>query len=120
MPECFIQQSPGVIVQDSIMLSLLLQGLAIGCVNKIYLKFPYRWWPQPYSGFSFLWTDEDKQTFKPSGNTGGVRIVFSYVLMLETETLNVSKVDQKYFLFIMNKLYHMAAVLLLFSLPNTL
>lgn len=48
-----------------------IKGLAIGCVNKIYLKFPYRWWPEPYSGFSFLWTDEDKQTFKPSGNTGG-------------------------------------------------
>jgi hypothetical protein len=77
------------------MLSLSLQGLAIGCVNKIYLKFPYRWWPEPYSGFSFLWTDEDKQTFKPSGNTGGVCIIFAYVLILETETLNASKIHQK-------------------------
>jgi hypothetical protein len=79
MPDCLIQVSPGAAVQDVIMLSLSLQGLAIGCVNKIYLKFPYRWWPEPYSGFSFLWTDEDMQTFKPSGNTGEVCIIFTYI-----------------------------------------
>lgn len=94
------------------MLSLSLQGLAIGCVNKIYLKFPYRWWPEPYSGFSCLWTDEDKQTFKPSGSTGGVCIIFAHVLILKTAILNVSEVHQKYFLFFMNKLCLMAAVVL--------
>lgn len=47
-----------------------IKGLGFGCVNKIFLKFPYRWWPEEHSGFSFLWTDEDMQTFKPSENTG--------------------------------------------------
>jgi hypothetical protein len=47
-------------------------------VNKIYLKFPYRWWPEEHSGFSFLWTDEDTQTFKPLGNVGEVCIICSH------------------------------------------
>ena len=55
----------------------LLQGLGFGCVNKIYLKFPYRWWPEEYSGFSLLWTDEDMQSFKPLGDTGKVCIIGS-------------------------------------------
>ncbi|XP_021918923.1 spermine oxidase-like isoform X2 [Zootermopsis nevadensis] len=45
-----------------------IEGLGIGCVNKIYLKFPYQWWPELHSGFNFLWTDEEAHTFKPSGN----------------------------------------------------
>jgi len=50
----------------------LLQGLGFGCVNKIYLKFPYRWWPEEHSGFSLLWTDEDMRSFKPLEDTGEV------------------------------------------------
>jgi hypothetical protein len=53
----------------------LLQGLGFGCVNKIFLKFPYRWWPEEHFGFSLLWTDEDLRSFKPSGDTGEVRII---------------------------------------------
>ncbi|KAK9510868.1 hypothetical protein O3M35_005557 [Rhynocoris fuscipes] len=31
-----------------------IKGLGIGIVNKIYLKFPHRWWPEDCSGFSLL------------------------------------------------------------------
>ena len=44
-------------------------------MNKIYLKFPYQWWPEEHSGFSFLWTDEDVRTFKPLGDAGEVCII---------------------------------------------
>jgi len=47
-----------------------IKGLGFGCVNKIYLKFPYRWWPEEHSGFSLLWTDEDMRSFKPLGDAG--------------------------------------------------
>jgi len=46
-------------------------------VNKIYLKFPYRWWSKEHSGFSLLWTDEDMRSFKPLGDAGEVCIVGS-------------------------------------------
>jgi len=38
---------------------LAIQGLNIGTVNKIFLKFPYRWWPTDCSGFHLLWKKED-------------------------------------------------------------
>ncbi|XP_069688815.1 uncharacterized protein [Periplaneta americana] len=47
-----------------------VRGLGIGSVDKIFLKFPYRWWPAEHSGFSLLWTDEDASSFRPSGDTG--------------------------------------------------
>jgi hypothetical protein len=64
--------------------SFLFQGLGFGCVNKIYLKFPYRWWPEPHSGFNLLWTDEDAHTFKPLENVGEVCIVFSHTYLDNT------------------------------------
>lgn len=36
------------------LLIFLFQGLGIGTVNKIFLKFPYRWWPKECTGFSLL------------------------------------------------------------------
>jgi hypothetical protein len=39
-------------------LIFFLQGLSIGTVNKIFLQFPYRWWPDHYTLFSVLKTNE--------------------------------------------------------------
>ncbi|XP_054259347.1 spermine oxidase-like isoform X2 [Macrosteles quadrilineatus] len=36
-----------------------IQGLAIGTVDKIFIKFPYRWWPLDCPGFSLLWRKND-------------------------------------------------------------
>ncbi|KAJ8931980.1 hypothetical protein NQ314_015064 [Rhamnusium bicolor] len=52
-----------------------VEGLPLGTVNKILLKFPKKWWPNDLKGFSLLWTDEDRLNlvnefphFDPSDN----------------------------------------------------
>ncbi|XP_059471126.1 spermine oxidase-like [Neocloeon triangulifer] len=36
-----------------------IKGLAIGCVNKIYLSFPHKWWHDKAPGFCFFWSNAD-------------------------------------------------------------
>lgn len=38
----------------------VIAGLGIGTVNKIYLRFPYAWWPKNCSGFSLMWLPGQK------------------------------------------------------------
>lgn len=52
-----------------------IEGIGLGTVNKILLKFPKKWWPNDLKGISLLWTDEDRtklrkelDTFGPSDN----------------------------------------------------
>jgi hypothetical protein len=40
------------------MFFVFLQGLSIGTVDKIYLKFPYKWWPDGFNVFGVLKTNE--------------------------------------------------------------
>lgn len=35
-----------------------IRGLSIGYVNKVFLRFPKKWWPDDFSGFDFVWKDE--------------------------------------------------------------
>lgn len=37
-----------------------VKNLGFGTVNKIFLKFSEKWWPDNCKGFSFVWNDEDK------------------------------------------------------------
>ncbi|GJQ84321.1 hypothetical protein Trydic_g5259 [Trypoxylus dichotomus] len=37
-----------------------IEALGIGTVNKIFVKFPYRWWPNDCVGFSLIWSEEDR------------------------------------------------------------
>lgn len=32
-------------------------------MDKLFLKFPYSWWPENFTGFSFLWSDNDREQF---------------------------------------------------------
>lgn len=32
-------------------------------MDKLFLKFPYSWWPESTTGFSFLWSDDDHEQF---------------------------------------------------------
>ncbi|XP_026276870.1 spermine oxidase [Frankliniella occidentalis] len=41
-----------------------INGLSIGAVDKIFLKFPETWWPENIHGFSLLWSEEDKKIFQ--------------------------------------------------------
>lgn len=36
----------------------------MGIVDKILLKFPYKWWPQDCKGFNIAWRDEDRQKIR--------------------------------------------------------
>lgn len=40
-----------------------MQGVGFGTANKIFLEFPNQWWEKDSAGFSFLWSDEDKEDF---------------------------------------------------------
>ncbi|XP_050421127.1 spermine oxidase-like isoform X2 [Adelges cooleyi] len=40
-----------------------IKDLGIGTVDKLFLKFPHKWWPDDIPGFSFLWSDEDRERF---------------------------------------------------------
>ncbi|XP_014205598.1 spermine oxidase-like isoform X2 [Copidosoma floridanum] len=40
-----------------------IKGLNIGVANKIFLEFPYRWWPENTGAFSLMWSDEQKKNF---------------------------------------------------------
>ncbi|KAK0084928.1 hypothetical protein PV325_006130 [Microctonus aethiopoides] len=42
---------------------LSIKGLGFGSVNKIFLKFPHRWWPEDSAGFGLIWRKEDKEEF---------------------------------------------------------
>ncbi|KAG8237514.1 hypothetical protein J437_LFUL017564 [Ladona fulva] len=41
-----------------------IKGLGIGTVDKIYLRYFHRWWPQDSAGFSLVWNDEGAIAFK--------------------------------------------------------
>lgn len=36
-----------------------IQGLTMGCIDKIFLKFPKKWWPDSCTGFDLVWKEED-------------------------------------------------------------
>lgn len=45
-----------------------IEGLSIGSVNKIFLEFPHRWWPEDSAGFGLLWCKDDKDEFLKTNN----------------------------------------------------
>ncbi|XP_070523083.1 uncharacterized protein [Cardiocondyla obscurior] len=40
-----------------------IEGLNIGSVDKVFLEFPHRWWPENKSTFNFMWPEQIKQEF---------------------------------------------------------
>lgn len=41
-----------------------IEHLKLGTVNKIFLKFPEKWWPNDIKGFSLIWTEEARDNLK--------------------------------------------------------
>ncbi|XP_030767170.1 spermine oxidase [Sitophilus oryzae] len=41
-----------------------IENVPLGTVNKILLKFPYKWWPSTVKDISFLWSEEDKESLR--------------------------------------------------------
>lgn len=40
-----------------------IKGLNIGTANKIFLEFPYVWWPENTASLDLIWPEEDKKEF---------------------------------------------------------
>ncbi|XP_072765304.1 uncharacterized protein [Anoplolepis gracilipes] len=40
-----------------------IKGLNIGTVNKVFLEFPHRWWPEDTAAFNIIWPEEEKNEF---------------------------------------------------------
>lgn len=41
-----------------------IEHVTLGTVNKIFLKFSEKWWPDDVKGFSLIWTEEAKFNLK--------------------------------------------------------
>ncbi|XP_039281827.1 uncharacterized protein LOC111063254 isoform X2 [Nilaparvata lugens] len=41
---------------------IAIKALGFGTVNKIFLRFPNRWWPEELKGFNLLWTSQDRES----------------------------------------------------------
>ncbi|XP_018567631.1 spermine oxidase-like isoform X1 [Anoplophora glabripennis] len=57
-----------------------IEGIGLGTVNKILLKFPTKWWSNDLKGINLLWTEEDRvnlhkesHLFGPSENSDNGR-----------------------------------------------
>nr|CAD7574731.1 unnamed protein product [Timema californicum] len=46
-----------------------IKGLGIGVVDKIFLKFPHRWWPKEGLSLNFLWTEKDTHSFNSKSSS---------------------------------------------------
>uniref|UniRef100_T1H026 Amine oxidase domain-containing protein n=1 Tax=Megaselia scalaris TaxID=36166 RepID=T1H026_MEGSC len=41
-----------------------IEGIAFGTVNKIFLEFPHKFWPDDWTGFTLLWREEELNEIK--------------------------------------------------------
>ncbi|RZF42552.1 hypothetical protein LSTR_LSTR016938 [Laodelphax striatellus] len=41
---------------------IAIKALGFGTVNKIFVRFPSRWWPDEIKGFNLLWTSLDRES----------------------------------------------------------
>ena len=48
-----------------------IENLGFGTVNKIFLKFSEKWWPDDCRGFSFVWNDGDRSSVLDGFGEGG-------------------------------------------------
>lgn len=64
-----------------------INGLGFGTVDKIYLEFPEKFWPNSWLGFSVLW-DDDKLTELRQSEYSWLEDVFGfYVFDIEQKVL---------------------------------
>lgn len=68
-----------------------IEGVPLGTVDKILLKFPHKWWPDNVKDISFLWAAEERMELVkelPKGPTVDGRLgngfMFVFVSLLES------------------------------------
>ncbi|XP_076273104.1 spermine oxidase-like [Rhynchophorus ferrugineus] len=49
-----------------------IEGVPLGTVNKILLKFPTKWWPDTMKDISFLWSEEDRNALLDEVSAGPI------------------------------------------------
>ncbi|XP_075223796.1 peroxisomal N(1)-acetyl-spermine/spermidine oxidase-like isoform X3 [Lycorma delicatula] len=60
----------------------VIKGLGFGTVDKIFIKFPHRWWPEGSKGFSLLWRKQDLQnTDFIQGDMNWVKDIFGFYIV---------------------------------------
>lgn len=58
-----------------------IEGLSIGTVAKILLKFSSRWWPADCKGFSFIWRKEDRADLIKENHGAWLEGVFGFYVI---------------------------------------
>lgn len=72
-------------------------------MDKLFLKFPYKWWPDTTPGFSFLWSADDREQFIKENKVYNILIMnacfMNYVLtqVYKYFTYNFKCELEKYF-----------------------
>lgn len=56
----------------------VINELGFGTVNKIFLKFPVRWWSDDPKGISIIWTDEDKKFISKKNGKKWLEDIFGF------------------------------------------
>lgn len=54
-----------------------IEGLAFGTVNKIFIEFPWQFWPDDWTGFTLLWREEDVNEIRGT-NRAWIEDVFGF------------------------------------------
>ncbi|KAI5729180.1 hypothetical protein M8J77_026487 [Diaphorina citri] len=66
----------------------IIESLFLGTVDKVFVRFPQKWWPDDVRGYNFFWTHDDEKNplFKDTAVVDGAPwIVDLYGFYLTTE-----------------------------------
>lgn len=55
-----------------------IEGLILGTVDKIYLEFATRFWPDGWNGFSMIWSKEDQEEIRKTGEDTWLEDIFGF------------------------------------------
>jgi len=58
-------------------------------VDKLFLKFPHSWWSKNTTGFSFLWSDDDREQFIKENKVSNHYESILHFLLLATFVLKI-------------------------------
>lgn len=67
-----------------------INGLSFGKVNKIFLRFPTKWWPNNCDGFSLVWNKNDSMNLSnefPHGPTSVNLFAFFFITKRKQYTI---------------------------------
>lgn len=51
-----------------------ITALGIDTLNKIFVQFPYKWWPDDFTGLSLVWNENDKSKIAKEFPYGPIKV----------------------------------------------